>query len=307
MRLKHLSRRTEEAYEAWIRRFIRFHGRRHPREMGKQEVEAFLTHLAVERNVAPSTQNQALGALLFLYRDVLRCELGWLDGVERPRRPKRLPVVLTPDEVSAVLTRMEGTTWLVASLLYGSGMRLLECLRLRVKDLDLTRREIRVRSGKGDRDRVTMIPARLIQPLRAQISRVAGLHDRDLSEGRGAVSLPYALEIKKPGAAWELAWQYVFPASGRAVGAAAAKHRRHHLHETVVQRAFRRAVDASALRKPATCHSLRHSFATHLLESGHDIRTVQELLGHRSVQTTMVYTHVLNRGGLGVVSPLDRI
>jgi integron integrase len=311
MRLKHLSRRTEEAYEGWIRRFIRFHGRRHPREMGKPEVEAFLTHLAVERGVAPSTQNQALGALLFLYREVLRADLGWLDGVARVRRPKRLPVVLTPGEVNAVLARMEGTTWLIASLLYGSGMRLLECLRLRVKDLDLTRREIRVRSGKGDRDRVTMIPVRLIEPLSAQISRVATLHEQDLLDGRGAVWLPDALETKKPGAARELAWQYVFPAASTARRQATAttriEQRRHHLHETVVQRAFRRAVALSGLRKPATCHSLRHSFATHLLESGHDIRTVQELLGHRSVQTTMVYTHVLNRGGLGVTSPLDRI
>jgi integron integrase len=307
MRLKHLSRRTEAAYMGWIRRFVAFHGRRHPREMGKAEVEAFLTNLAVARSVAPSTQNQALGALLFLYREVLGAKLGWLEGVERARRPKRLPVVLTAAEVAAVLARLNGTPWLVASLLYGSGLRLLEGLHLRVKDVDLARRELRIRSGKGDRDRVTMVPERLLDPLRVQLSRVAALHADDLSAGHGAVFLPSALEIKKPRAAWDLAWQYLFPASRRTPIARAGTERRHHLHETVIQRAFRRAVIASGLRKPATCHSLRHSFATHLLESGHDIRTVQELLGHRSVQTTMIYTHVLNRGGLGVTSPLDRI
>jgi integron integrase len=307
MRLKHLSRRTEEAYLGWLRRFVQFHGRRHPRDMGKSEVEAFLTYLAVERRVAPSTQNQALGALLFLYRQVLGTELGWLEHVERARRPKRLPVVLTPNEVAAVLARLEGAPWLVASLLYGSGLRLLECLRLRIKDLDLARREIRVRSGKGDRDRVTMIPGRLVEPLRAQTGRVAAIHAIDLGEGYGGVYLPGALERKKPGAASDLAWQFVFPAPKRSRDEATVVERRHHLNETVVQRAFRRAVLAAGVSKPATCHSLRHSFATLLLESGHDIRTVQELLGHRSVQTTMIYTHVLNRGGLGVRSPLDRL
>jgi integron integrase len=275
--------------------------------MGKAEVEAFLTHLAVARSVAPSTQNQALGALLFLYREVLGAKLGWLEGVERARRPKRLPVVLTAAEVAAVLARLDGTPWLVASLLYGSGLRLLEGLRLRVKDVDLARRELRVRSGKGDRDRVTMVPDRLLDPLRVQLARVAALHASDLAEGHGAVFLPSALEVKKPGAPWDLAWQYLFPASRRAPTTGTGVERRHHLHETVIQRAFRRAVAASGLRKAATCHTLRHSFATHLLESGHDIRTVQELLGHRSVQTTMIYTHVLNRGGLGVRSPLDRM
>ncbi len=307
MRLEHLSRRTEGAYLGWIRRFLRFHGRRHPREMGKTEVEAFLTHLAVDRRVAASTQNQALGALLFLYRDVLGTGLGWLQGVERARRPKRLPVVLSPGEVAAVLARLEGAPWLVASLLYGSGLRLLEGLRLRVKDVDLECREIRVRSGKGDRDRVTMIPARLLEPLRVQIERVSEIHAADLGDGWGGVSLPFALERKKPCAARELAWQFLFPARHRFRAATTGSERRHHLHETVVQRAFRRAVLASGIRKPATCHSLRHSFATHLLESGYDIRTVQELLGHRSVQTTMIYTHVLHRGGLAVASPLDRL
>ena len=307
MRLKHLSHRTEKAYLGWIRRFVEFNRRRHPRELGKVEVEAFLTYLAVERRVSAATQNQALGALLFLYRHVLGSELGWLEGVERARRPKRLPVVLTPGEVSAVLAHMEGTPWLVASLLYGSGLRLIECLRLRVKDVDLSRRELRVRSGKGDRDRVTIMPARLNDALRAQIARAAAVHAGDLREGYGAAPLPGALEVKKPAAARDLAWQYVFPASSRSPIDSGSIERRHHLHETVVQRAFRRAVVASGVAKPATCHSLRHSFATHLLESGHDIRTVQELLGHRSVQTTMIYTHVLNRGGLGVTSPLDRI
>jgi integron integrase len=307
MRLKHLSRRTEEAYVGWMRRFVEFNRRLHPRELGKVEVEAFLTHLAVERRVAPATQNQALGALLFLYRHVLDTDLGWLEGVERARRPKRLPIVLTQSEVGAVLTCMEGTPWLVATLLYGSGLRLLECLRLRVKDVDLSRRELRVRSGKGDRDRVTMVPARLNDPLRTQIARVASLHVQDLRDGYGAAPLPSALGVKKPAAATELSWQYLFPASKRTRADDVHIERRHHLHETVIQRAFRRAVTASGIQKPATCHSLRHSFATHLLESGYDIRTVQELLGHRSVQTTMIYTHVLNRGGLGVTSPFDRI
>jgi integron integrase len=307
MRLKHLSRRTEDAYVGWIRRFVRFHGRRHPRELGRAQVEAFLTHLAAERKVAASTQNQALGALLFLYRHVLGIDLGWLGSVERPRRPKRLPVVLTAAEVAAVLARLDGTVWLVASLLYGSGLRLLECLRLRVKDLDLVRREIRVRSGKGDRDRVTMVPACLVEALRLQVERVAALHDADSRDGYDGVALPGALDRKKPGAARDLAWQFVFPAPKRSRDETSNLERRHHLHATVVQRAFRHAVVASGLRKAASCHSLRHSFATHLLESGHDIRTVQELLGHRSVQTTMIYTHVLNRGGLGVRSPLDRL
>ena len=307
MRLKHLSRRTELAYLGWIRRFVAFHQRRHPREMGKAEVETFLTHLAVVRSVSASTQNQALGALLFLYREVLGEPLGWLDRIARARRPKRLPVVLTIAEVAAVLARLEGTPWLIASLLYGSGLRLLEGLRLRVKDVDIVRRELRIRSGKGDRDRVTMVPERLIEPLRAQLARAAAIHVNDLQDGHGAVFLPHALEIKKPHAAWDLPWQYVFPASRRTPTATSGGERRHHVHETLIQRAFRRAVAASGVRKAATCHSLRHSFATHLLESGYDIRTVQELLGHRSVETTMVYTHVLNRGGLAVRSPLDRI
>jgi integron integrase len=307
MRLKHLSRRTEKAYVGWIRRFVRFHDRRHPRDLGKAAVEAFLTYLAVERRVAPSTQNQTLGALLFLYREVLCIELGWLDRVERAKRPRRLPVVLTPDEVAAVLARLTGSRWLIGSLLYGSGLRLLECLRLRIKDLDLSRREIRLRSGKGDRDRVTMIPMRLVEPLRTQIERVAAVHAVDLREGCGAVLLPGALDQKKPAAALDLAWQFVFPAPHRSRDRESEIERRHHEHETAVQRAFRRAVVESGIKKAATCHSLRHSFATHLLESGHDIRTVQQLLGHRSVQTTMIYTHVLNRGGLAVRSPLDRI
>jgi len=307
MRLRHLSRRTEDAYLGWIRRFVTFHGRRHPRQMGKVEIEAFLTHLAIERRVAASTQNQALGALLFLYRQVLGIEIaGGLD-VERVRRPKRLPVVLTPLEVSAVLAELEGTPWLVASLLYGSGLRLLEGLRLRVKDVDLARREIRIRSGKGDRDRVTMVADRLVDPLQSQLLQVAALHESDLRAGQGRVVVPGALAMKKPGAALDLAWQFLFPASKRSRIEGTCDQPRHHLHETVVQRAFRRAVVAAGVSKAATCHSLRHSFATHLLEGGQDIRTVQELLGHQSVQTTMIYTHVLNRRGLAVRSPLDRI
>jgi integron integrase len=295
-----------------MRRFVEFNRRRHPRELGKAEVETFLTHLAVERGVSPATQNQALGALLFLYRHVLGTHLGWLEGVERARRPRRLPVVLTPVEVSAVLANLDGTPWLVASLLYGSGLRLLEGLRLRVKDVDLSRRELRVRSGKGDRDRVTMVPTRLTDALRTQIARAAAIHAVDLRQGYGAAPLPHALNIKKPSASRDPGWQYLFPATSRSRhdetdGGPDSSERRHHLHETVIQRAFRRAVVASGIDKPATCHSLRHSFATHLLESGYDIRTVQELLGHRSVQTTMAYTHVLNRGGFGVTSPLDRV
>lgn len=305
IRLKHYSLRTEQAYSDWIRRFIHFHGKRHPREMGAAEVESFLTHLAVVGKVAASTQNQAKSALLFLYKEVLESELPWLDNVEQAKAPKRLPVVLTRAEVQALLTRLEGTHWLLASLLYGAGLRLMECLRLRVKDVDFARKEILVRDGKGFKDRVTMLPVALIEPLRTHLERVRELHRQDLADGYGAVYLPYALERKYPNAAREWAWQYVFPSAKRSVDPRSGETRRHHVQDQALQRAVKQAVRDADLAKPATPHTLRHSFATHLLEGGYDIRTVQELLGHSDVSTTMIYTHVLNKGGHGVLSPLD--
>ncbi len=306
IRLKHYSIRTEQAYVDWIRRFILFFGKRHPRDLGAAEVEQFLTHLAVEGKVAASTQSQAKSALLFLYREVLDNELPWLDNVERAKVPKRLPVVLTREEVMAVLTRLEGTHWLVASLLYGTGLRIMEALRLRVKDVEFSRKEILVRDGKGFKDRVTMLPVALAAPLAEHLKRVKALHEQDLAAGRGAVYLPYALERKYPGAARDWAWQYVFPSAGLSEDPRTGIVRRHHLQDQAVQRAMRQAVRDAGVDKPATPHTLRHSFATHLLEGGYDIRTVQELLGHADVSTTMIYTHVLNNGGRGVTSPLDR-
>jgi integron integrase len=307
IRLKHYSIRTEQAYVDWIKRFILHFDKRHPRELGAAEVEAFLTHLAVAGNVAAATQNQAKSALLFLYREVLETELPWLDNVERARTPKRLPVVLTREEVQGVLGRLTGTHWLIASLLYGAGLRIMEGLRLRVKDVEFSRREILVRDGKGFKDRVTMLPAALAAPLAEHLERVKALHGRDLAAGRGAVYLPYALERKYPGAARDWAWQYVFPSANLSADPRTGIERRHHLQDQAVQRAMRQAVRDAGVNKPATPHTLRHSFATHLLEGGYDIRTVQELLGHADVSTTMIYTHVLNRGGRGVTSPLDRV
>ncbi len=306
IRLKHYSIRTEQTYVDWIKRFILFHGKRHPKGMGAQEVEAFLTHLAVVGRVAASTQNQAKSALLFLYKEVLGIELPWLDNVTQAKAPKRLPVVLTREEVQAVLARLEGTHWLIASLLYGSGLRIMEGLRLRVKDVELTRQEILVRDGKGFKDRVTMLPTALLAPLKTHLQRVKLLHEQDLAAGYGAVHLPYALDKKYPNAGREWAWQYIFPSANLSVDPRSDETRRHHLQDQAVQRAVKQAVRAAGLTKPATPHTFRHSFATHLLESGYDIRTVQELLGHSDVSTTMIYTHVLNRGGRGVVSPLDR-
>lgn len=305
IRVKHYSIRTEQTYLDWVRRYIRFHGLRHPRELGAEAVEAFLTHLAVKRNVAASTQNQAKSALLFLYKEVLGAELPWLDGVESAKQSKRLPVVLSQSEATQLLARMSGTAGLIARLLYGSGLRLMEGVRLRVKDLDLDRCEILVRDGKGAKDRVTVLPQRLMEPLAAQLAVTDALHKRDRSEGFGAVYLPHALERKYPNAPREWAWQYVFPAERLSVDPRSGVRRRHHFDEQLVQRAMRDALRAAGIPKPATPHSLRHSVATHLLESGYDIRTVQELLGHADVRTTMIYTHVLNRGGRGVVSPLD--
>jgi len=306
IRLKHYSIRTEQTYVDWIKRFILFHGKHHPKDMGAQEVEAFLTHLAVEGRVAASTQNQAKNALLFLYKEVLEIELPWLNNVTQAKAPKRLPVALTRAEVQALLARLEGTHWLTASLLYGSGLRIMQGLRLRVKDVELTRREILVRDGKGSKDRVTMLPTALLAPLKTHLQRVKLLHEQDLAAGYGAVYLPYALDKKYPNAGREWAWQYIFPSANLSVDPRSDETRRHHLQDQAVQRAVKQAVRAAGLTKTVTPHTFRHSFATHLLESGYDIRTVQELLGHSDVSTTMIYTHVLNRGGRGVVSPLDR-
>ncbi|MDA8327744.1 MAG: integron integrase [Betaproteobacteria bacterium] len=305
VRVLHYSIRTERAYLDWIKRFILFHGKRHPKEMGASEVEAFLTHLAVVRQVSASTQNQAKSALLFLYKQVLGVELPWLDDVTQAQAPKRLPVVLTQHEVQLVLSRMDGTMWLIASLLYGSGLRIMEALRLRVKDVDFARREIVVREGKGFKDRMTMLPDALIQPLKSHLLKVQALHHDDLAAGFGAVFMPAALDKKYPNAGKEWGWQYVFPSVKLSIDPSANVTRRHHADEKTVQRAVKKAVKLAGLVKLATPHTFRHSFATHLLEGGYDIRTVQELLGHSDVSTTMIYTHVLNKGGRGVRSPLD--
>jgi integron integrase len=305
IRTRHYSRRTERAYVGWIRRFILFHAKRHPAEMGGPEVTRFLTHLAVAMRVSASTQNQALSALLFLYREVLDVELPWLGDVVRAKRPVHLPVVLTREEVAAILHELHDVERIMASLLYGAGLRLLECCQLRVKDVDLDRRELTVRSGKGAKDRVAPLPRTLVAPLKGHLARVHALHAGDLRGGAGSVELPDAIERKYPRAPWEWAWQWLFPATRPYVDSVTGRRRRHHLHESVLQRAVREAVLKARLTKRATCHSLRHSFATHLLEDGYDIRTIQELLGHRDVSTTMIYTHVLNRGGRGVRSPLD--
>jgi integron integrase len=306
IRLRHYSIRTEEAYVDWARRFILFHNKRHPKEMGAEEVRDFLSHLATERNVAASTQNQAKSALLFLYREVLHVELPWLDEVIAAKTARRLPVVLTQTETRRLLDAMSGTMGLAASLLYGTGMRLLEGLRLRVKDVEFERREIIVREGKGNKDRVTVLPENLILPLKAHLEKVKALHGRDLEAGFGDVYLPDALAKKYPKAGKTWGWQFVFPSAVRSIDPRSGIERRHHLYEASVQRAVREAAKLAEIAKPVTPHTLRHSFATHLLQSGYDIRTVQELLGHSDVSTTMIYTHVLNKGGKGVISPLDR-
>jgi integron integrase len=303
--VRQYSRRTEEAYVFWIHRFIVFHGKRHPSEMGPPEVTTFLSDLAVRRQVSVSTQNQAFSALIFLYRVVLRHDLAGLDHIVRAKRSQRVPLVLSRSEVSAVLGAMRGTPWLMASLMYGAGLRLLECARLRVKDVDFERSEITVRDGKGRKDRMTMLPSPLAEPLRRHLALVSVQHAADLKAGLGTVELPGALRAKYPNAESEWAWQWVFPAARFYTSSPSGLRRRHHLHESVLQRAFREAVRVTRLAKPASCHTLRHSFATHLLESGYDVRTIQELLGHSDVSTTMIYTHVLNRGGRGVRSPLE--
>lgn len=307
MRGRHLSVRTERAYTAWIRRFVRYHGMRHPQELDDEHVISFLTYLAAEQRVARSTQVQALSALTLLYADVLKKPLGDVRHVIRSTTPARLPVVLTPDEVRSLLAELDGTPKLVATILYGSGLRLLEALTLRVKDLDLDAAEIRVRRGKGGKDRVTMLPEMAIPALREHLTTVKTRHDQDLRAGNGRVQLPGALETKSPSWGRQFGWQWVFPARRRYVDPKTGEIRRHHLHESVVQRAVQRAVGAAGITKHASCHTLRHSFATHLLEAGYDIRTVQELLGHTDVSTTMIYTHVLNRNRVGVRSPADKL
>ncbi|MFY9721997.1 MAG: integron integrase [Azonexus sp.] len=305
LRVKHYSIRTETQYLQWIKRFILFHDKRHPREMGAVEVEAFLTHLAVAGRVAAATQNQALSALLFLYREVLNIDLPWLDKVVRAKQPQRLPVVLTRQEVTAILDRMTGVHGLMARLLYGTGMRLMECVRLRVKDVDFERAEIVVRDGKGAKDRITMLPQALIGPLQDHLRWRRQLFEDDKAKGRAAVYLPDALGKKYPTAAVDWPWQYIFPSGSYSIDPRSGEERRHHIDEKLLQRAVKKAVQASGVAKLATPHTFRHSFATHLLQSGYDIRTVQELLGHADVATTMIYTHVLNKGGRGVTSPLD--
>jgi integron integrase len=304
---RHYSRRTEKAYIHWIKRYIFFHGKRHPAEMGAAEVAAFLTSLAVQGKVAASTQNQALSALLFLYREVLGIELPWLDDVVRAKRPLHLPVVLTRDEVRAVIQRLHAAPRLMAILLYGAGLRLLECCRLRVQDVDFATNQIVIRDGKGHKDRTTMLPAAVKAELITHLERVRRQHEDDLRHGAGWVELPGALMRKYPNAGRDWGWQWVFPATRIYVDRITGQRRRHHLHESVLQRAVKDAVRGAGIAKPATCHTFRHSFATHLLEDSHDIRTVQELLGHRDVSTTMIYTHVLNRGPAGVRSPADRM
>lgn len=307
IRVKHYSLRTEKTYVDWIKRYIWHFDKRHPKEMGAAEVEVFLTHLAVDRNVSASTQNQAKSALLYLYKEVLGVELPWLDNVTQAKVPQRMPVVLTQAEVQAVLSRMDGTMWLVASLLYGSGMRIMEVLRLRVKDVDFARREILVREGKGFKDRVTMLPVSLVDALKSHLIKVQALHKEDLSAGHGEVFMPMALDRKYPSAGRDWAWQYCFPSVKLSIDPRSKVIRRHHADEKTVQRAVKKAVNLAGIVKLATPHTLRHSFATHLLAGGYDIRTVQELLGHSDISTTMIYTHVLNKGGKGVSSPLDTL
>jgi integron integrase len=305
LRARHYARRTEQAYGHWIGRFTRFHHGRQPAEMAEREINRFLTHLAVTEKVSASTQNQALAAILFLYRHVIRRDIGDLGEVIRARRPERLPIVMTREEVKAVLANLTGDKWLIAAIMYGAGLRLMECLRLRVQDVDFSRNEMLIRDGKGAKDRITMLPESLKAPLRDHLTRVRVVHQRDLADGWGRVLLPHALDRKYPHAPEDWRWQWVFPQDHRWVNTTSLEQGRHHVDESLVQKAVRAAVAKVGLTKRATCHTFRHSFATHLLESGSDIRTIQELLGHRDVNTTMIYTHVLHRGPAGVRSPLD--
>jgi integron integrase len=307
LRSRHYSRRTEQTYCYWVKWFIFFHNVRHPAEMAEPEINAFLTHLAVKDRVAASTQNQALSALLFLYRHVLDREIGDLGEVIRARKPKRLPVVMTHEEAKAVLGQLRGDKWLMASLLYGAGLRLMECLRLRIQDLDFACNEITVRDGKGAQDRSTMLPLSLVAPLRKHLEEVKALHEQDLSEGWGRVQMPHALDRKYPNAAADWRWQWVFPQESRWKNTKTGQQGRHHVHETILQRAIKEAVRKAKIVKRVGCHTFRHSFATSLLDRGYDIRSIQELLGHKDVSTTMIYTHVLKKGGRGVRSPVDEL
>lgn len=307
IRKRHYSRRTEEVYVSWVKQFILFHNKQHPEKLGAGDVERFLTHLAVKRQVAASTQNQALNALVFLYKRVINSPLGDLQGITRAKRHRTIPVVLSRAEVGAVLAHLDGVYWLMAFLLYGAGLRLMECVRLRVKDIDFEYGQIMIRAGKGHVDRRSMLPKRVVEPMRHQISNVLALHKQDLQEGYGAVYLPFALERKYPNASKASAWQYVFPSRRRSTDPRSGIIRRHHTDGKALQRVVKKAIGAANILKKASCHTLRHSFATHLLEDGYDIRTVQELLGHKDVKTTQIYTHVLNRGGQGVISPADRL
>lgn len=305
LRAKHYSNKTEKAYLGWIRRFVLFHGGRHPQELGLTDVEAFLSHLAIRRHVAAATQNQALNAVLFLYRKVLAIELPWIENIVRAKQSQHLPVVLSVEEVSALLGELDGVLWIICSLLYGSGLRLMECLRLRVKDVELEARQIVVRGGKGNKDRVTLLPESVIPVLRAHLERRREQHRRDCARGFGEVYLPFALHRKYPNAAREDGWQFVFAARADVYLPDLKRSVRWHLHEKIVQRAVRQALRRAGITKPASCHTLRHSFATHLLQRGQDIRTIQELLGHKDVSTTMIYTHVAGLGATGTISPLD--
>lgn len=305
LRSRHMSQRTEQSYCLWVKRYILFHHKRHPAEMAEPEINEFLTHLAVKQKVSASTQNQALCALLFLYRHVINKQVGNLEELVRAQKPQRLPVVLTRDEVKAVLDELKDDKWLIASLLYGTGMRLMECLTLRVQDIDFNRNEITVRNGKGAKDRITMLPSVIKAPLQQHLAKVKVIHQKDMRDGWGKVALPNAIGRKYPHAATEWGWQWVFPQIRRWRNPQTGEQGRHHIDESLVQKAVTQAVRQCGLTKPASCHTFRHSFATHLLAAGYDIRTVQELLGHKDVKTTMIYTHVLNRGGLGVRSPID--
>lgn len=305
IRMKHYSFRTEQTYLDWNRRFILFHGKKHPREMGPREIEEFLSHLANDKKVAANTQNQARSAIVFLYREILGFSAEWLKGIDIAKKPERVPVVFTRKEIKSVFAYLNGIHWLMASLLYGSGLRLMECLRLRVKDVDFGYQQITIRDGKGNKDRVTMLPDNIIVQLKQQLESVKHIHEQDISEGFGAVYLPFALESKYPKANKDWAWQYVFPSTKRSVDPRSGIIRRHHADQKALQRAVKKAIQAAHIPKAGSCHTFRHSFATHLLESGYDIRTVQELLGHKDVRTTMIYTHVLNKGGKGVISPFD--
>jgi integron integrase len=305
IRTRHYSRRTEEAYVYWAKKFILFHGKKHPSELGENEVTAFLSHLAIKRKVSASTQNQALNALVFLYGCVLNRKLEWLESLVRAKKPRRLPVVLTREEVKRVMNHLEDPVWIAVMFMYGSGMRLLECLTLRIKDIDFGYQQITVREGKGRKDRVTILPKAILTRLKNHLEYVKELHERDLELGRGRVKLPMALARKIPYAEKHWGWQWIFPANRCYIDSETGKTYRHHLHESVVQKAVRRASQRAGMHKRVTCHTFRHSFATHMLEDGYDIRTVQELLGHKDVRTTMIYTHVLKRGGRGVRSPAD--